>query len=339
MRLSVATAALSAAFLMAGPVRADEVVFKNGVHLTGKILSLEGGKLQVKSAVAGAVTVDVKDIKTFSSDGPITIKLKDGTVVHQQVASGPEGQVAIAPGGALAPQNLPISSIKTINFKEDWTGNITAGGTLTRGNTNTDSLNLAIDMARRTEKDRLTLGAGFLYSREQIPGTGDKKETENDWFFGAKYDYFFDPQIYGYLNGRIERDVIAGISLRVTPGGGVGYQFIDRPDFHANAEGGLSYLYRSYTHGGGTAETVAARLAYHVDKKLNDKVSVFHNFEYFPGLDRINDYFFDTDLGIRATLTEKMFTEFKIQEQYDSSPAPGKGANDTRFILGVGWSF
>ena len=141
------------------------------------------------------------------------------------------------------------------------------------------------------------------------------------------------------MNGKVERDIIAGISLRVTPGGGVGYDFFDRPDFHLHGEGGISWLYRDYTHGGGTQETVAARLAYHIDKKINDKVTLFHDFEYFPGLDSINDYYFDTDAGVRVTLTEKMFAEFKIQEQYDQRPAPGKGHNDTQFILGVGWNF
>ena len=43
--------------------------------------------------------------------------------------------------------------------------------------------------------------------------------------------------------------------------------------------------------------------------------------------------------GIRTTLTDKMFAEFKVQEQYDQRPAPGKGKNDTQFILGVGWNF
>ena len=68
-------------------------------------------------------------------------------------------------------------------------------------------------------------------------------------------------------------------------------------------------------------------------------MKVFHDFEYLPGLDSINNYFFDTDAGIRADITEKMFTEFKVQYQYDSRPAPGRGSNDIRYILGVGWSF
>jgi putative salt-induced outer membrane protein YdiY len=306
---------------------------------------MEGGKMVFKSDKAGKVTVDMKDLKTFSSTGPISIKLNDGTVVHAKIDAGPDGQIGVAPGGALQGQNLPVASIKTVNFKEDWTGTITAGGELARGNTDTDTLNLAFNLVRRTERDRFTIDGGFLYGRQRtettVAGvtTSSKSETANDWFIAAKYDYFFNPKLYGYINGRLERDLIAGISLRVTPGAGLGYQWADDPDFHFRTEGGISYLYRSYTHDGGTAESVAVRLAYHIDKKLNDKVSVFHNLEYFPGLDSINDYFFLTDAGIRASMTEKMFAEFKIQEQYDSQPAPGKGHNDTRFILGVGINF
>src|SRR5205807_4661869 len=138
--------------------------------------------------------------------------------------------VAIAPGGALQPQNLPLASIKTVNFKEDWTGSLTAGGSLTRGNTSTEAFNLSLNMVRRTEKDRFTVDAGFLYGREKVPGDS-QHETQNNWFVGAKYDYFLTPKFYAYANARIERDLIAGISLRVTPGVGVGYDWYDRPDF------------------------------------------------------------------------------------------------------------
>lgn len=332
-------AALMGALAAGAGARADEVTFKNGDHLTGKIENVEGGKLILTSKVAGKVTVDLKDVKTFSSDGTIAIKLSDGTVINQKVSAGPDGTIALAPGGALAPQNVPVANIKYINFSDKWTGSITAGGALTRGNTSTETLNLAVDMVRRTENDRFTIDAGFLYGRQKDQSTKATTETENDWFIGGKYDYFFTPQLYGYANARVERDLIAGVSLRLTPGGGVGYQWIDQPDFHLQTEGGISWLYREYTHNGGTSETVAARAAYHVDKKLSPGVAVFHNFEYYPGLDTINDYFFDTDAGIRADLTDKMFTEFKAIEKYDSQPAPGKGHNDTQFVLSVGLNF
>jgi putative salt-induced outer membrane protein YdiY len=322
----------------ASPGQADEVFFKNGDHLTGKIETLEASKLTITTAVAGKVTVDLKDVRTFSSDAPLAMKLNDGTVIHQKVAAGPDGQVAIAPGGALQPQAVPISSIKSVNFKEDWTGTLTVGGELARGNTNTDTLHAGLNHVRRTEKDRITAGAGVLYEREKVPGTPGKHETENDWFIEGKYDYFFSPRFYGYANARVERDLIAGISLRLTPGVGVGYDWLDKPDLHFRTEGGVSWLYRDYSHDG-SMESVALRLAYHVDKKFNDKVTFFHNLEYYPGLDSVSDYLFTTDAGVRTALTERMFSEFKIQEQYDSAPAPGKGRNDTRFVLNVGWTF
>src|SRR5579862_7249934 len=111
MRWSLVAATFVAA-AMASSTYADEVFFKNGDHLTGKIESMEGGKLIISGTIAGKVTVDVKDIKTFASDGPVALKLNDGTVVHQQVTAGPDGQVSLAAGGALQPQNISISDVK-----------------------------------------------------------------------------------------------------------------------------------------------------------------------------------------------------------------------------------
>lgn len=334
--MGVAAAVLACTF--AAGVWADEVTFTNGDHLTGKIESVEGGKMVFASAKAGKLTLDMKDVRTFASDGPISLKLDDGTVIHQKVNAAGEGQVAIAPGGAIAAQSVPIQRIKYVNFKEEWTGSITVGGSLARGNTNADNLNAAFNLVRRGEKDRITVDGGFLYGREHVPGVAGKHETENDWFVGAKYDYFFTKKVYGYANARVERDLIADVDLRLTPGVGAGYNWVDQPDFKFYTEGGVSWLYRSYRNDG-TNESVALRLAYHLDKKLNEHVSLFHNLEYYPALDRIDNYFFDADAGIRASITKTMFTELKIREQYDSAPAPGKGRNDTRFILGVGWNF
>ncbi len=70
---------------------ADEIIFKNGDRLTGKIEQLVEGKLVFKSDVAGTVTVDISNIQTLSSDAEIKIHLKDGTVLNQKVTkAGPD---------------------------------------------------------------------------------------------------------------------------------------------------------------------------------------------------------------------------------------------------------
>jgi putative salt-induced outer membrane protein YdiY len=250
----------------------------------------------------------------------------------------PDSQINLARGGMLQQQAIPLSSIKKINPPPvKWTGNVVVGGILARGNTQTENLNAATHLMRRGDQDRITFDAQYLYGREKITGDGNH-ETQNNWYIEGKYDYFFNPRFYAYANARVERDVIADISLRLTPGVGVGYQWVEKPNFAFNTEAGAAWLYRSYSHDG-RVDSASARLVYHLTAKFNDKVSAFHNFEYFPGLDRMSNYFFDTDAGIRATLTEQMFAEFKVEERYDSQPAPGRGRNDTRYIVGVGWNF
>ena len=100
----VCLAALIAAVSFSTYTRADEIIFKNGDKLTGKIGVLDGGKLTIKTTVAGDVTVDMKDVQTFSSDTPINLKLADGTVLHQPVVAGKPGTVDLAAGGNVAPQ-------------------------------------------------------------------------------------------------------------------------------------------------------------------------------------------------------------------------------------------
>lgn len=317
---------------------ADEVQFKNGDRLTGKIDSYDGSKLSLSGTPVGTVSIELKNVRTFSTADAVNIVLTDGTIVHQKIISGSEAQLTVPPGIASTQRSIPLTTVKYINPPPNkWTGNVVVGGMISRGNTNTDTFNASLHAQRKTEKDRLTFDSGYLYGREHVPGDG-VHETQNNWFGEGKYDYFFTKKFYGYGDVRAEQDVIANINLRLTPGLGLGYQWIDTPKWKFNTEAGLSWLYRSYSNDGST-ESVSARAAFHLTGKLNDKLSIFHDFEYFPGLDRLSNYYFNTDAGLRVDVTKSFFTQFKVEYRYDSQPAPGFGSNDLRYILGVGWQF
>jgi putative salt-induced outer membrane protein YdiY len=325
------------AILLAPPgLRADEVLFKNGDRLDGAVTAFDGSKLTIESKVAGKVTVDLKDVKTFSAQGPLELMLNDGTMVHGSVGAGPDGQIAVVQTNG-GPRLIPLGDLEKVSPPVKWSGSVVIGGLLARGNTNTDSFNAAAHAERRTFQDRIILDGGYIYGREKVQGQGSHT-TANDLFGSAEYDYFFSKKLYGYGNVRADHDTIAGIDLRLAPGVGAGYQWVEKPTFNFNTEGGFGWLYRKYSNDGEDS-SATARLAYHLKTKFNDKVSGFHDFEYLPGLNNINNYFFDTDAGIRADVSGHMFTEFKVYYQYDSRPAPGKGSSDIRFILGVGWNF
>jgi putative salt-induced outer membrane protein YdiY len=313
---------------------ADEVRFKNGDRLTGTITSAEGGKLKITSKVAGDVTVDLKDVDTFSTDAPAAVHLNDGSVVRDRIEAGGAGAVRTAGG-----RPVPLSSVESINPNRDrWTGSVVAGGLIARGNSDTTSLNVNAEASRRTLKDRLSGSASYIFSRDRNPDTGDKNTTADNWSAAGKYDYFFTKKVYGFASLRAEHDRIADLDLRLTPSLGVGYQWVEKPDLNFNTEAGLAWVYEEYSDAD-SEEHVAARLAYHVDKKFNERVSLRHNLEYLPSLEDASDFNVNTDVGLRTSLTKNMFTELKVEWKYDATPAPGADKNDQRFLLGVGWSF
>ena len=73
---------------------ADVVALKNGDRVTGVIESLAEGKLHMKSDTMGEIAIDLANVMTFSTDEPIELVFKDGTVIHQKVAAAQEGTVA-----------------------------------------------------------------------------------------------------------------------------------------------------------------------------------------------------------------------------------------------------
>lgn len=310
---------------------ADQIVFKNGDKVTGKITTMEGGKMKIASAVAGEITVDIKDISTFSTDAPIDIRTADGKTVKVQAAAAEADQIK------AGDEVIAFANITKINPPpEVWTGALVVAGTLARGNTHNDSLDVTIDATLRrnnpTANDRTSLNGEYNLGREQGVTTTD------NWLAAGKYDKFLNEKMYVYGLMKVEHDRIADLNYRLSPGVGVGYQWVEKPDFSFNTEAGLSYVYEDFIHSG-SDDHIAARLAYHLTKKLNDKVGVFHNMEFLPAFEDPGDYNMTTDAGIRADLTDKMFAQFRVEWKRDSTPAAGSLKNDLMYSLGVGWKF
>jgi putative salt-induced outer membrane protein YdiY len=324
-------------------IYADEVLFNNGDRLTGKIEQLVDGKLVFQPDLAGKVTVDVSNVKTLSSDEPIRIHLKDGTVLNQKVSVAEPGRFAIEGGETLQAQEFDVVAISSINPPEKpkpkWKGNISGGFTSTHGNTQAESINASVSLTKRSEKDRIQLNVDYARGRQVDPATGVKNTTENWWKTKAKYDYFFTKKFYGYLDSRYESDSIAMLDRRVVIGGGGGYQWIESDDMNLAVEAGLASLYEKFNNQVNSNSALSLQLGYNFDKKLLKTVKFIHSLTYYPSTENFSDYYLTSSAELRANFTETMFTNFKVIFDYDATPAVGSGSTDTKYILGVGLSF
>jgi putative salt-induced outer membrane protein YdiY len=324
---------------LAGRAAADEILFLNGDRISGKVVGAAGGKLIVKTDVAGEISVDLSKVKTFSTDDPIVLRAGDATL-RSKVTGSADGTVQIVPVPGGTPQAVALKEVTQINPPPvKWTGDLTLNALVTSGNSKTENIGATFNAARRSEQDRITLGAGYYYGRQEDRDTGDKDTTIDNVFGAAKYDYFLTKQLYLYGGVRAERDRIADLDLRFTPSIGLGYQWYETPTFNLSTEAGLAWVYEDYRNAD-SDDHFAARLAYHVDWTPHQAVKLFHNFEWLPAVDDpFDDYNLNADAGLRATITRGFFAEMKIEFRYDSIPAPGSEKDDVRYLLGVGWSF
>ena len=329
--------------LFAQSGQADELVLKNGDRLTGKIVHLVDGKLVFKSDVAGEVTVELSNIQTFSSDNPVTINLKDETGFTQKISSAEAGKFAIEGSESMKAQQFAVADIVSINPPikpiPKWTGDISVGITSTHGNTKTEMISANANFTKRTEKDRTTVSTDYAKGTQQDPDTGEDVTIEDWWRAKGKYDYFFSKKMYGYLDGRYEKDAVAELDRRMIIGLGAGYQWIESDDMNFSSEFGLASLYEKFSNQSDSNSEITLQLGYNFDKKLRKNIKFVHDMTYYPSIDKVSDYYLTTTAGLRADFTETFFLTLKAILNYDSTPAIGSGNTDVKYFLGLGYRF
>jgi len=102
---------------------AGDALLRNGDHITGKILSLAGGELIVKSSLAGELTIAVKNVKTFSSDEAVTIRIRDEHPFESRINTGPDGKIEVRRSPASAPELVAVTDVTEINpSAPSWAG-------------------------------------------------------------------------------------------------------------------------------------------------------------------------------------------------------------------------
>ncbi|HCO92414.1 MAG TPA: hypothetical protein DIU00_00425 [Phycisphaerales bacterium] len=321
----------------------DEIHLKNGDRISGEIDHLVGGKLVFNAEAAGQVTLDLADIQTFSSDEPITVNLKDGTGLNQKVMSAELNRFAIEGSVTTKAQEFAVSDIVSINPPvkpiPKWTGDIALGITSTHGNTKTEMFSANANFSKRTEKDRTTVSTDYAKGKQEDPDTGEEVTIEDWWRAKGKYDYFFSKKMYGYIDGRYEKDAVAELDRRMIIGLGAGYQWIESDDMNFATEFGLASLYEKFDNQTDSNSEITLQLGYNFDKKLRENIKFVHDLTYYPSIDKFSDYYLTTTAGVRADFTETFFMTLKAILNYDATPAIGAHSTDVKYFLGLGYRF
>ena len=231
---------------------------------------------------------------------------------------------------ALAPAPATPSAVEMAK-KYPWVSSVSAGLTVTRGNSHTLLYSSAIATDKKTPDNEFSLGASGAY------GSQNSVQTVNNYGGFAQWNHLFSERFYDYMRADANRDVIADLDYRFNLGPGVGYYLTKQTNTTLAVEAGAGY---QYEHLGGEYNSFAtARLAEKFEHKFSDRARLWQSAEFLPQVNKLQNYAINFELGMEASITKTFSLKTTLVDTYQSEPAADHYRNDIKLISGVSYKF
>ncbi len=221
-----------------------------------------------------------------------------------------------------------------------WRGTGGAALSITSGNTDTQALNLAVDMASATATDKITLGGGINYGKSKAAGV--TTTTANKWAAAGQYDYNLSPKTFVFGKLGLEGDDLTDLNLRTTAAAGLGYKLIESKDLNFTLFGGLGYSTDKYdktkTIGSKSAKSFSrSSLMFGEESShvLSSTTSFKQRLEVYPGLSGDKAQILKFNAGLSVAMSSTMSLNVGLTDNYNSKPPAGQKKNDMGLITGV----
>lgn len=321
--------------LLAAPALADdEIKLKNGDRLSGKVLSLIGGKLEFQTSHSGKVVVDWAQVESVKTDDKVKVRVATGEDFEGKLTSGAEKRLKIETQGAAAP--VEVDPAKVTHFNKPpaaWHGNINLALRATDGNTHTKSGLAQAAMNLTMEADEFLVRGIWRY------GEDSGELTERNAYGLGKYSHKISGPLYGFASVELLSDTFKDLQLQTILAAGLGYHLVRESWMDFSLEAGIAYVNNNYDelqkdedHLGGRA-SANLRLDLFWGFQFKDIFTIYPNFEESQDFQIRNEATLTNNLGQGWSLIAGVITE------YDREPALGAHRHDDTYFMGLGYSF
>lgn len=321
---------------------ADTLKLKNGDHLSGTIITMEGSELVFKTRYAGKIKIKWSEITAIRTSKPVALTLKnDSNINNATVIPTTTGNTARVTSASIAtPMTIELATIKYINPSDIVTGKgvkvsgaVNAGLSIARGNSETDAYNLLAEVIIRSLKNRFTVG-GSLYSSSD--SSGDIEDRKSAYF---KYDHFLSTKRYVYGNTTFNKDKFKDQKLKSTIGVGYGHQFFESATRNLSLEAGVTLVNDDFIVATDENYT-AGRWAVRFDQKFyKNKLQFFHLHEGLLDFADSNNLVVTSQTGFRFPVFSGMNASIQLNVDWDKSPPAGTNKTDRKLLFNLGYSW
>lgn len=236
-------------------------------------------------------------------------------------------QTVAAKPGSLAKTNQVVQPPKY-----PWETTLTAGLTLTRGNSDTLLATGGITTHKKTPTNEISMGADGAYGT-----SGSEKNVDTVHGF-TQYNHLFSEKFYAYTRVEGLHDGIADLQYRITVGPGAGYYFLKETNTTFAGELGSSFVTQRLGNEDNSYATL--RLAERYEHKFESYgARIWENVEVLPQVDKFNNYLINAEVGVESSLTKSLSLKTFLVDNFNNEPADGRQKNDVKLVSGIGYKF
>ena len=353
MRLFLASSLLLVC--SAGLAQADVVTLKNGDRVTGTLVTIKGGTLELKSDILGSLTIPMAQVTSYSTAQTVALIRKDQEPVRgtlallpsgdwQVTAKGQEQSFKLADVALIMPEDAYHKTYEGAAPKpwQAWKGTASLGEGLQRGNQKTNTFTTTVNAVRERPATlnferhfRSTFGLAALLSHAEETGSNVTSHTLTT---SLREDFLFSPRDFAFGMAQVDHISTEGLYLRQTFGGGFGVDVIKNPNTTFSLLGGLTYQHEHF-NAAPTVDGINGLFGEVFSRQFSKRVRLDHNLTFYPDFSHGGEYRFDTTTAFSFKLSNRLSLNTSFIDLFLSNPPAGNKQNNVTFSTGVGLTF
>jgi hypothetical protein len=320
-----------------GRDKTDVIRLVNGDRITGEILGLQYGRLQVKTDSLGTVYVEWPDVASLESRYAFLLEHIGGRQAYGALQGG-EGTIAVVAGDEV--QQVPLREIVRMGQVEDdfWDrleGSVSIGVNYAKS-TSTSVSSARFDATYRSRATSAGLEGSFDRTSTPARGTSDRLRL-------AYTQSFLRPRARYWIGlGSFERNEELGVEGRLQAGAAHGWRFYEAQDSTAAVYTGVVVNQEWVTGLEGSQQNIEGviGLQWRIYRFATPETSLTSSLAAYPSLTEAGRVRARTDVSLRRKLAGDFTLQLSLYGDYDSRPPGDVGVTaDYGFVTSLGYSF
>lgn len=317
--------------------KTDVVALRNGDRITGEVVGLQYGILQLKTDNIGTIAIEWPSVRSIDTSFSYYVEQAGNRHYFGHIRAK-DGDLTVADeSGSIA---IPMSDVARLSqvesgFWERIDGSLAIGYQFTKSNDVSIS-SLSFQSDYRSPRIEASLSASALSTTTPDEGTSDRDQIASTIrFVGAKKNFWM-------LLGSLDRNEELGIDGRVQIGAAAGRHFFQSPFTQLTGIAGLSFNQEWASGANGGQQSLEGVIGgeWRVFRFSDPETNIDASLLGYPSLTESGRYRTEANVTLSREIINDLTLDLTYYNSYDSDP-PDETASrsDYGIVTSLGYKF